>query len=66
MNITIETGSGNLIDVVDDVSEVDNKFYILRKDVPALLRRVEELGLEYVTGAAVKLLIREGLMHKRE
>jgi hypothetical protein len=66
MRITFETPGQRLVDIVDSKKEVKNDIYILKEDLPLLVYRCNELGIESITKKTFKLLRFEKLIKKRK
>lgn len=64
--ITIETAGGNQIDIVSGPDAAVSPYYIYEMDLQKLVTRAKELGVTRgVTPIALKVLLSERLIHKR-
>lgn len=68
MIVTIETESGNRVDLVEkeeEISQVESPYWMFLSKVFPLQSRLKELGEEKVTKGNIKLFMAEGYIHKK-
>lgn len=62
--ITFQTGGGNLIDIVDSISDVKSPYYILKKDLEPMWNFLQENKVDKVTNEISKILMEKGFLKK--
>ena len=60
--ITIETGSGNRIDIVKSEDDAVSAWYILQENLRSLVDRVKDLRVKRIDGQTMRILQSEGLI----
>lgn len=66
MRFTFTTPGGREIDIVDGSSEAIHSIYILKRKLPELLARCEELGISRIDKKTYTLLRSEKLIRRNQ